>query len=106
MDMTNLAHPPALDQLGLVPAIREQATAFSQPDLTISVHAPVAVLPCCQAEAHGDAGGLDGWLDNALAIDVTRAARLRAHGYHVHTQTIPEAMTAKNRLLLAVHPPP
>lgn len=68
-------------------------------DHAISVHAPVAVLPCCQAEAHGDSGGLEGWMDSALAIDVTRAARLRAHGYAVHTQTIPEAMTAKNRLL-------
>jgi hypothetical protein len=65
---------------------------------------PVAVLPCCQASATGDAGGLDGWLDNALAIDVTRAARLRAHGYRVHTQCIPGAMTAKNRLLLGEPP--
>jgi len=68
-------------------------------DRAIAASAEVAVLPCCQATAIGDAGGLSGWLDPALAIDVTRAARLRAHGYHVHTQKIPEAMTAKNRLL-------
>jgi hypothetical protein len=39
-------------------------------------------------------------VDAALAIDVTRAARLRAAGYVVHTQTIPAAITPKNRLLL------
>jgi SAM-dependent methyltransferase len=74
-------------------------------DSALGAMAPVAVLPCCQASASGDAGGLDGWLDNALAIDVTRAARLRAHGYRVHTQHIPLAMTAKNRLLLGEPPP-
>jgi hypothetical protein len=75
-------------------------------DSALGAVAPVAVLPCCQASATGDAGGLDGWLDNALAIDVTRAARLRAHGYRVHTQRIPAAMTAKNRLLLGEPPDP
>jgi hypothetical protein len=60
----------------------------------------VAVLPCCHAEAKCDLGGLGGWLDPALAIDVTRAARLRAAGYDVHTQQIPESITPKNRLLL------
>ena len=73
-------------------------------DSALRVVAPVAVLPCCQASASGDAGGLDGWLDSAFAIDVTRAARLRAHGYRVHTQRIPAAMTAKNRLLLGEPP--
>ena len=36
-----------------------------------------------------------------LAIDLTRVARLRARGYHVAAQTIPAAVTPKNRLLLA-----
>jgi hypothetical protein len=36
---------------------------------------------------------------------VTRAARLRSHGYTVHTQHIPEAITPKNRLLLGEPPP-
>ena len=36
-----------------------------------------------------------------LAIDVTRAAWLRAHGYEVYTQRIPAAVTPQNRLLLA-----
>ncbi len=66
----------------------------------IAVGARVAVLPCCHAKAENDRGGLGGWLDVALAIDVTRAGRLRAHGYTVHTQAIPAAITPKNRLLL------
>lgn len=67
----------------------------------IDAGARVVVLPCCQDAGEGDLGGLGGWLDGALAIDVTRAARLRAHGYVVHTQRIPETITPKNRLLLA-----
>lgn len=68
----------------------------------ISARARVAVLPCCHDRASCDAGGLEGWMDLALAIDATRAARLRAHGYEVHTQTIPSAITAKNRLLIGL----
>lgn len=66
----------------------------------IASRARVAVLPCCHAEAKCDLGGLGGWLDSALAIDVTRAANLRARGYRIHTQHIPEDVTPKNRLLL------
>ncbi|HEY3252800.1 MAG TPA: methyltransferase, partial [Polyangiaceae bacterium] len=67
----------------------------------IAAGARVAVLPCCHEALENDQGGLGGWLDPALAIDVTRAARLRGHGYRVHTQSIPAAITPKNRLLLA-----
>lgn len=67
----------------------------------VAVGARVAVLPCCHDLAAADAGGLQGWMDGPLAIDATRAARLRAAGYRVHTQTIPAAITPKNRLLLA-----
>jgi Methyltransferase domain len=66
----------------------------------IGAGARVAVLPCCHEKVVNDQGGLGGWLDAALAIDVTRAARLREHGYTVHTQTIPAVITPKNRLLL------
>ena len=62
------------------------------------------VLPCCHDKTKGDQGGVGGWLDTALAIDVTRAARLRASGYSVRTQRIPETITPKNRLLLAEIP--
>lgn len=86
-------------------------------DLVVSVHAcggltdlvleralkagaRVAVLPCCHNLVCGDLGGLQGWLDGPLAMDATRAAWLRAHGYQVYTQTIPMDITPKNRLLL------
>ena len=65
-----------------------------------AARARVVVLPCCHEKATCDQGGVEGWIDAALAIDVTRAARLRAAGYLVHTQLIPEAITPKNRLLL------
>ncbi len=70
----------------------------------LNARAAVAVLPCCHATGTGDQGGLGGWLDPALAMDATRAARLRAHGYEVFTQSIPEAITPKNRLLLGRPP--
>ncbi|HVY32017.1 MAG TPA: methyltransferase [Polyangiaceae bacterium] len=70
-------------------------------DKAVAARARVVVLPCCQCAADSDAGGLSGWLDPALAIDVTRAAKLTAAGYDVHTQTIPANITPKNRLLLA-----
>lgn len=67
----------------------------------IEARARVAVLPCCHATKKNDTGGLEGWMDPALAIDATRVATLRAAGYEVRTQTIPETITPKNRLLLA-----
>jgi hypothetical protein len=70
-------------------------------DKALGARAKLVVLPCCQSTGKCDLGGLTGWLDPALAIDVTRAARLRAAGYLVHTQTIPAEITPKNRLLLA-----
>lgn len=62
--------------------------------------ARVAVLPCCHEPEASDTGGLTGWLDGPLAVDVVRAAHLRAQGYQVWTQTIPGDITPKNRLLL------
>jgi SAM-dependent methyltransferase len=62
--------------------------------------ARVAVLPCCHDLGRGDQGGLEGWLEGSIAIDVVRAARLAARGYEVRTQTIPREVTPKNRLLL------
>jgi hypothetical protein len=70
-------------------------------DQALAVRAKVVVLPCCQSVGKCDLGGLGGWLDPALAIDVTRAAKLSAAGYRVHTQAIPAEITPKNRLLLA-----
>jgi len=39
-------------------------------------------------------------MDGALAIDAQRAIRLAGRGYRVRTQTIPAAITPKNRLLI------
>jgi len=64
--------------------------------------ARVAVLPCCHDAATCDPGPLTGWMDLSLAIDSIRAVRLDARGYRVWTQTIPAAVTPKNRLLLGV----
>ncbi|HXK20971.1 MAG TPA: methyltransferase [Polyangiaceae bacterium] len=73
-------------------------------DKALAARAGVVVLPCCQSTGKCDLGGLAGWLDPALAIDVTRASKLRAAGYRVHTQTIPPEITPKNRLLLGEPP--
>jgi hypothetical protein len=69
----------------------------------VNVGARLAVLPCCHDIKRGGLGGLGGWLDGPLAIDVTRAAQIRAQGYTIITRTIPEEITPKNRLLMA-HP--
>jgi len=71
-------------------------------DRAIAARAAVAVLPCCHSLKKCDTGGLQGWLPGPVAIDATRAARLRAAGYAVHTQTIPEAITPQNRLLMGM----
>lgn len=67
----------------------------------IAARVAVAVLPCCHDFDTCDPGSLAGWMDRALAIDVMRAVRLEQHGYRVWTQTIPAAITPKNRLLIA-----
>jgi len=66
----------------------------------VAARAPLAVLPCCHDFATCDAGDLSGWVDAALAIDITRATRMQALGYRVWTQSIPGEITAKNRLLM------
>jgi SAM-dependent methyltransferase len=67
----------------------------------ITAGARVAVLPCCHDLDLADLGGLQGWLDGPLAVDVVRASRLRSLGYQVYTQLIPLDITPKNRLLMA-----
>jgi hypothetical protein len=98
-----------------------EAIAIAESDLIVSAHAcgvltdlvlaramaaraRVAVLPCCHDRDACDTGGLEGWMDVGLAIDATRAARLVHAGYRVRTQTIPAAITLKNRLLLGDPP--
>jgi hypothetical protein len=67
----------------------------------MAVGARVAVLPCCHDLNKADPGGLQGWLDGPLAMDVMRVGRLRTGGYRVTTHLIPAEITPKNRLLLA-----
>lgn len=69
-------------------------------DRAMRARARVAVLPCCHDASVSDTGGLEGWCDAALAMDVTRAATLRHAGYRVRTQHVPSTITPKNRLLL------
>jgi hypothetical protein len=76
---------------GLTDVVLDRAAAGS---------ARVAVLPCCHDMRANDGGPLGGWLDGALAIDVMRAVALEQRGYRVWTQTIPSAITPKNRLIL------
>jgi hypothetical protein len=65
-----------------------------------AARARVAVLPCCHNLDSVEAGHLSGWVDGALATDVMRALRLEQQGYRIWTQTIPEGITPKNRLLI------
>jgi methyltransferase family protein len=66
----------------------------------LAARARVAVLPCCHDLASGDSGGLSGWVDGPVAIDIVRAMRLTQQGYRIWTQAIPAEITPKNRLLL------
>jgi hypothetical protein len=75
-------------------------------DRAIGARARVAVLPCCHDARANDTGALEGWMDAALAIDATRAARLRTAAYRVWTQTIPAEITPRNRLLIGEPSPP
>jgi hypothetical protein len=93
----------------------------SADDLVVSVHAcgalsdlvleravragaHLALLPCCHDARTCDTGGLLGFLPVPLAVDAARVARLRAAGYDVVTQTIPETITPHNRLILGFPP--
>lgn len=95
-----------------------ETTPLRKDDVVVSVHAcgaltdrviqsaveagaRLAVLPCCHDLDTAETGGLTGWLTGPLAVDVTRAAALRARGWSVWTQTIPESVTPQNRLLMA-----
>lgn len=69
----------------------------------VKARARLAVLPCCQNIEVSETGGLKGWIDGPLAVDVMRATRLNSEGYTVITRKIPADITPKNRLLMG-HP--
>jgi hypothetical protein len=62
--------------------------------------ARIAVLPCCHDLRQSPTFGLEGWMDKTLAVDTVRAVELRAKGYKIITQNIPDEITPKNRLLM------
>jgi len=70
-------------------------------DRAVMARCRLAVLPCCHDLDRAETGKLTGWLDGPVAVDVMRATKLRAIGWQVWTQTIPEAITPHNRLLIA-----
>lgn len=70
----------------------------------VASRARVAVMPCCHNLDVADTGGLTGWLDGPMAVDVVRVSRLRANGWRVWTQEIPATITPHNRLLMAAPP--
>ena len=74
-------------------------------DLARAAGSRLAVMPCCHDLDRAQTGGLTGWLNGPLAVDVVRASNLRALGWQVWTQTIPAAITPHNRLLVAEPPP-
>ncbi len=69
-------------------------------DRAASARARVAVLPCCHDLDVNDDGGLAGWIDRPLAVDVVRVLRLKQQGYRTWTQSISSDITPKNRLLI------
>ena len=96
-----------------------EAVALHDDDVVVSVHAcgaltdrvieasvaagaRLAVLPCCHDLDAAETSDLTGWMPGALAVDVTRAMRLRERGWKVWTQTVPQPITPQNRLLVAM----
>ncbi|MDM8537785.1 methyltransferase [Desulfobacterales bacterium HSG17] len=69
-------------------------------DKAVEQHARIAVLPCCHNLKESSTIGLEGWMENTLAVDTVRAIRLQSKGYKIVTQNIPCDITPKNRLLM------
>ncbi len=71
-------------------------------DVALKVRGPVGLLPCCHAHAGCAApDALKRHLGVAMATDVHRTYRLEEAGYRVRWTAIPEAITPKNRVILA-----
>ena len=71
-------------------------------DLAIEKRVPVAVLPCCYTGTGWTApAALRSSLGVPLATDVERTYRLQQSGFEVEWDTIPEAVTPMNRVIIA-----
>lgn len=70
-------------------------------DLALACGSRVAVLPCCHDTRTCAVPTFAPWMAVDLAIDAARVARLEAAGQQVRVQSIPAAITPKNRLILA-----
>ena len=68
------------------------------------MRAPVAVMPCCHASVkYGERPkAFDETIGRELAIDIDRTYTLRADGYTVRWTVVPRAITAMNRVLIAL----
>jgi hypothetical protein len=75
-----------------------ESVSLAAADLVVSSHACGGLTD--QDLALSQSGSLSGWMDESLAVDVMRAVRLEQRGYRIWTQTIPAAITPKNRLLM------
>ena len=97
-DLSRADLPPGAAVLGVHACGRRTDRVI---DRALELRGPVAVLPCCHAKA-GVPGPatLSDHLGPGCATDVARTWRLHAAGYTTRWDTIPEAITPKNRLVL------
>ncbi len=70
------------------------------------INAPVAVMPCCHASVkYGERPkAFDETIGRELAIDIDRTYGLRSAGYTVRWNVVPRAITAMNRVIIALPP--
>lgn len=82
-------------------------------DLAVAANAPLALVPCCHTRKcwpKEQKKNLNALLEEkgvtlAEFIDDMRVERLKAAGYTVVEERIPEIITPKNRIILATPPP-
>lgn len=73
-------------------------------DLAVASRSPIVVVPCCYTgTGRSEPAALRQELGVAMATDIGRTYRLESEGYTVEWDTIPEAITVMNRVIIA-HP--
>ena len=72
-------------------------------DVALELGGPLAVMPCCRANARNDAPeGLRQALGEDVAYDVERTYALERAGVRVRWREVPAAITPMNRVLIGV----